>query len=132
MQLNCTHWIVDNDVLIERCTAVTHTYTKHITVDVVVAFTKHVVFVYFTHLIFFWIYSACILEHTKPIWRDRYIDLLRSYSNQMHELDFSRSLSFSALLISLDACSYRLTSHFHCSTFDFRYVLHVCVCVCRS
>lgn len=61
-------------------------------------------------------------EAHKPIWRDRCIDLLRSCSNQMHELDFFSPL----FLISLDACNNLLTSHFHC-TLDFRYALHVCV-----
>lgn len=75
-------------------------------------------------LFFFRIVCMCTSRAHKPIWRDRCIDLLRSCSNQMHELDFFRSL----LLISLDACSYRSTSHFHC-TFDSRYVLHVCASI---
>lgn len=112
MQLNCTLWIV-NDVLIARCTAVTYD-----TYNCCCRILRNMSF------LFTWLFSilnsvsVCVSRAHKPIWRDRRIDLLRSCSNQMHELDFLSPL----LLISLDACS--LTSHSHC-TLDFRYVLHV-------
>lgn len=101
---------------------------SHICITVLRVFGKHVVFVYMILLVCVCASSSSslysFLEH-KPIWRDRCIDLLRSYSNQMHELDFE--------------CCFSLSSHSNlprCMQLSFNqsfllYCCCVCACVCE-
>lgn len=97
---------------------------SHTHITVLFVFGKHVVFVYLTLVIF----SMCVCWAQTHMARSMH--WFAAFMHKSNAWIGFLSLSLSRLhLISLDACSYRLTSHFHCTLLIPFRCMRSCVCI---